>query len=79
MSRLFRKAVIHAGLWTVWMFGCLALLSWMGFAEGTNGSVQFWIGVATVMTLLTMITIPLDERWAKRRDHAKRMKDRNFQ
>ena len=79
MRRLFRKALIHAVLWTAWIFGVFAFLNWTGLTDFTIASAQFWVGLAAVMTLLTMITIPLDELWAKRRDHAKRMKDRGFQ
>jgi len=61
------------------MFGFFALLNWTGLTDFSLASLQFWLGLAAVMTLLTMISIPLDERWAKRRDHDKRMKDRNFQ
>jgi len=79
VRRLFVKALLHAVLWTVWMFIAFTLLSWTGLAEFESMSVQFWLGMAAVMTVLTMISMPLDERWAKRRDHAKRMKERNFQ
>ncbi|WP_296716130.1 hypothetical protein [Erythrobacter sp.] len=79
MKRLFVKALIHAVLWTAWIFGAFAFLNWIGLADYTLSSLPFWIGMAAVMTLATMFTIPLDERWAKRRDRTKRMKDRNFQ
>ena len=79
MRRLFVKALTHAVLWTAWMFSAFAFLNWIGLTDNTLASLPFWIGMAAVMTLATMIAIPLDERWAKRRDRTKRMKDRNFQ
>ena len=79
MRRLFVRALFQAVFWTAWMFGCFTFLNWIGFGNYTLGSVRFWIGLAAVMTVATMITIPLDERYAKRRDRAKRMKERNFQ
>lgn len=79
MSRLFSKALFTAVLWTAWMFGFFSLMNWTELTDFSLASPQFWMGVAAVMTLLFMITIPLDERWAKRRDHAKRMKGRDFQ
>ena len=79
MRRLFGKALFRAILWTVWMFGFFALMNWAGLTDVSLASPQFWMGLAAVLTLLTLISIPLDERWAKRRDRAKRMKYRNFQ
>jgi len=78
VRRLFSKALFRAVLWTAWMFGSFSLMNWTGLTDFLLASPQFWMGVAAVMTMLTVISIRLDERWAKRRDHAKRMKDRDF-
>ena len=79
MKRLFGKALFRAVFFTASAFGFFALFNWTGITDYSQASLQFWIGLAAVMTLLNMISIPLDERWAKRRDHAKGMKDRNLQ
>ena len=79
MRRLFVRALFQAVFWTAWMFGCFTLLNWIGLGNFTLGSLPFWIGLVAAMTVVTMITIPLDKRYAKRRDRAKRLKDRNFQ
>ncbi len=61
------------------MFGAFAFLHWIGLTDYTTNSLPFLLGVAAVMTLVTIIAILLDERWAKRRDRTKRLKDPNFQ
>jgi hypothetical protein len=62
------------------MFAALSFSNWIGFTTyDTLDSAPFWIVVLVVTTLITTITIPLDERWAKRRDRTKRMKVRSFE
>ena len=79
MKRLFVKALLHAAVWTACMFGFFSFLTWVGFADFRSMSADEWLVIAGIMTVLTMITMPLDERWARRRDHAKRMKERGFE
>ncbi|WP_120078323.1 hypothetical protein [Aurantiacibacter odishensis] len=79
MSKLFKRALIYAVLWTAWMFCLFSLMEWIGWWTSSAKGLQFWLMMAASMTVLTLISIPLDERFNKRRDHRKRMKKRNFQ
>ncbi len=79
MTKLFKKAFMHSLFWTAWMFCVFSFIEWIGWWTSSAKDFGFWLIVAASMTLLTMISIPLDERYAKRRDHRQRMKERNFQ
>lgn len=79
MPRLFVRALTHSVLWAIWMVGCFAFFNWLGWTSYILDNVWFWVGVVVVMTIVTMVTIPLDERYAKDKDHKKRMKERGFE
>jgi hypothetical protein len=53
------------------MFGAFAVLNWIGLTSVTLGSVQQFVVIASTMTMLSLVSIPLDERWAQRRNQVK--------
>jgi hypothetical protein len=58
------------------MFGAFAVLNWIGLTNVTLGSVQLFVVIASTMTLLSLVSIPLDERLAQRRNQVKTRENR---